>query len=175
MPPSAGMDGLAVEFLRQRASRIADAHLADQLDAVGVDRLRAVLAGERGWREDPARTWTHDGPWHFSIIRMRQSGTWGCAGELATLGAVASRLGLAAPVAWPTPLDASPDQGERLEKAGWSEVDQLTRLSNPCYERREGRRRAVVAFTGFNKTFVPGWCGGGDLYLCLHAAIVLAS
>src|SRR6266568_654000 len=102
MPRAAGMDGLVVEFLRQRAGRIADAHLADQVDAVSPDRLRAVLAGMRWWREDPAGTWTHDGAWHFSIIRMRQSGIWGCAGELATLGAVASRLGLAPPVAWPT-------------------------------------------------------------------------
>src|ERR1051326_5194144 len=118
MPPPAGMDGLVAEFLRQRAGRIGDAQLADQVDAVGPDRLRAVLAGERGWREDPPGTWTHDGRWHFSIIRRRQSGTWACAGELATLGAVGTRLGVAPPFAWPTPSDAEPEQGQRLGEVG---------------------------------------------------------
>jgi len=165
---------MVLDFFQARAQRVADGQLADRVDALTASEWGSVLEAA-GWRPDPADTsWTHNGEWHFSIIRRRHDRRWGFSGELAVLGAVASRMGLVGQASWPAPSATNPGESELLVTAGWTEADQLTRLTFPCFERREGRRRAIAAYSVFNKTFVPTWCGGGDLYLCLHAAAVLA-
>ena len=172
MNPTAQAD--VFEFLRARAGRIADARLADLVGALSPADLRRVLLADPAWREDRRDAgWTHAGQWHFSTVRRTAGGGWRYSGELATLGTLAASLGLVPQAHWPAPAECDADQASRLEAAGWMEVPQATGSTHPCFQRLEGRQRAIAAYTTFNKTFVPAWCAGGDLYLCVHAATLI--